>query len=203
MFGLVSGLISGAIEPIIDQLSETAARLARKVALLLFASLCLVFVWIALTLAAFFWLSQKFSPVVGALSIAGGYAVLAGVAVALALRKPKRIQPSSVSPEDARTEAARDERSAQIDDATAPLMAFLARFGLRREQLAVLAGASVAKRIGPLPLVALAIVGGFLLGRMWKGWRALPEILTGLMGSGLFGFGLDDEPKAEQQDDAI
>ena len=51
-------------------------------------------------------------------------------------------------------------------------MAMLASLGLRREQIAVLAGSSLAKQLGPLPLVGLALVGGFLIGRMWKSWRS-------------------------------
>ena len=62
-------------------------------------------------------------------------------------------------------------RKAQVDAFAAPLMSALAGLGLRREQFAVLAGSSLAKQLGPLPLVGLAVVGGFLVGRMWKGWR--------------------------------
>ena len=49
----------------------------------------------------------------------------------------------------------------------------LASLGLRREQIAVLAGASLAKRLGPVPLVGIAIVAGFLVGRLWQGWDSL------------------------------
>ena len=207
MFGLVARLLGGAVSPIIDQLSETAARLARKVALLLLAALCMVIVVIALTVAFFLWLATVASPVVAALSVAGFYLTIALVAVVVALwgGSGKTAPASETRAPDTEAakaaEAARAGLESQIDDVIAPLMAFLAKFGLRREQLAVMAGASIAKQIGPIPLVGLAIVGGFLLGRMWKGWRALPDILAGLATSGLFGFGGGDED-AEQGETA-
>ena len=67
---------------------------------------------------------------------------------------------------------AQNERSTKIDQFIAPLLNVLQNLGLRREQLAVLAGASVAKQLRPVPLVGLAIIAGFLLGRVWKGWGA-------------------------------
>lgn len=202
MLGFATRLLGGAIAPLVDQISAFSARLLRKLALFLVAGACLVVVLIALTVAFLLWIATLAGPIVAALAVAGVYLAVAVVAIILALRdKPTR---SSTDAAEGETDADVKERStsalnAQIDQFTAPLMALFARFGFRREQFAVLAGASVAKQLGPLSLVGLAIVGGFLIGRMWKSWRTLlsADVIARLLSSGLFGFGSDKHGEAE------
>ena len=58
----------------------------------------------------------------------------------------------------------------------------------------------MAKRLGPLPLVGLAIVGGFLVGRMWRNWRGLftSDAVMALVGAlGLFEAGGDGDASPE------
>ena len=87
------------------------------------------------------------------------------------------IRPTAPKAADAAQQAAQSaaaaQRGAQVDRFIAPLLNTLRSLGLRREQLAVVAGAAVAKQLRPVPLVGLAIVAGFLFGRLWKGWAAL------------------------------
>ncbi len=94
---------------------------------------------------------------------------MAVVAVVLATRGGAKPAQAEAEPAAAAS-AAKDEK---VDQFTAPLLAMLASLGLRREQIAVLAGASLAKRLGPVPLVGIAIVAGFLIGRLWQGWDSL------------------------------
>ena len=109
----------------------------------------MVVVSIALTIAFFLWLATIASPVVAALSVAGFYLTIAIIAVLFALYggRPKKTVGDKTKPDEKRDAAKAEEArvaaglNAQIDQATAPLMDLLARFGLRREQLAVLAGA--------------------------------------------------------------
>ena len=132
----------------------------------------MVVVIIALTIAFDLWIASLAGSIVGALAVAGLYLAVAVVAVVLATRGgAKPAQAGAEEPESTATaSAAKDEK---VDQFTAPLLAMLASLGLRREQIAVLAGASLAKRLGPVPLVGIAIVAGFLIGRLWQGWDSL------------------------------
>lgn len=171
MLGFLAGLLGDATAPLIAAVADFSARLLRKLALFFVAILCLLVVLIALTSAFALWIASLAGPVVAALAVAGLYLAFAGLCVGLALREPKPARPA---PQAAATEASaprNPELGAQIDQFTAPILAILQRFGLRREQLAVFAGATMAKRLGPVPLVGCAIVVGFLVGRLWKNWR--------------------------------
>jgi hypothetical protein len=203
MLGLLTGLIGGALAPLMDQLSSASARLLRKAALFLVAGACLVVMLIALTIAFDLWIASLAGPIVGALAVAGLYLAIAALAVLLALRDgaPKETVEESAANQEQRTQDKAFD--ARVDQVSAPLLALLQQFGLKRELVAVLAGTSVAKRLGPLPLVGLAIVGGFLIGRMWKNWRGLlsSEALMGLVAaSGLFGGGPTADPESKSDD---
>ena len=202
MIGFVLRMISGAFAPLIDQVSDFSARLLRKLALFVVAVLCLNVVVIALTIAFGMWIATLAGAIVGVLAVAGLYLLIAVVAIILATRKPK----SAGAAETGETAAKAKEKvdlDSQVDDFTAPLLGLLQSLGLRREQLAVLAGASVAKRLGPVPLVGLAIVAGFLIGRTYKSWKGLMSIdaFTGLLASaGLFGFGAPRDADTDETD---
>lgn len=171
MLGFVSRLVGGAVSPLLDQAATFGAGLLRKLALFLVAAISMTVVAVALTLAFAFWISSLSSPVVGALAVAGLYLGIAVAAVGLALRTKRG--PVVTKTENAEAQASAAEESDRVDQFTAPLLSILASLGLRREQLAVLAGASLAKRLRPLSLVGVAIVAGFLVGRLWQGWNAL------------------------------
>ena len=195
MFGFIARAIGGALTPLIDQISEFGARLVQKLALFLVAALCLLVVASALTLAFGLWVNTLAGPIVGCLAVAGLYLVIAGGSVFLALRKPR--PKAAVAGEPEQDAAQRADRDHRVDDLTAPLLGLLQTLGLRREQLAVVAGATIAKQLGPVPLVGLAIVAGFLIGRMVKSWRTLLSIdaITDLLASlGLFGFKPTEAP---------
>ena len=205
MFGFLARLVGGAFDPLIDRVSMAGARLLRKLALFLVAAVCLVVVLIALTIAFDLWVASKLGAIAGALAVAGVYLSVAVIALVLALRGGSAPQAAATVDKAAAEAGAAtaSSRKEQVDAFAAPLMSALAGLGLRREQLAVLAGSSLAKQLGPLPLVGLAIVGGFLVGRMWKGWRGLMSMdaLTSLLAAvGLFGAG--NGPDAGDQADA-
>ena len=199
MIGFLARLVGGALDPLIDQVSTASARLLKRLALFAVAGLCSAVVLIALTIAFDLWVASKLGAIAGALAVAGLYLAVAVAAVLLALRKEK---PRTVSADQAESEsAAKAEKAAsgaQIDDFAAPLMAALAGLGFRREQVAVLAGSSIAKQLGPIPLVGLALIGGFLVGRMWKSWRALLSTDAVASVLGLFGAPPEDEDDDQQ-----
>lgn len=171
MFGFIARLIGGAVSPLIDQVTSFGASLLRKLALFLVAAVCLIVVVVALTVAFDLWIASLAGPIIGALAVAALYFFIAVTAVILALRGGSKTAVTSVEESEAESEGPSKEET--VDQFTAPIMAMLASLGLRREQIAVLAGASLAKRLGPVPLVGIAIIAGFLVGRMWRGWDAL------------------------------
>jgi hypothetical protein len=188
MLGFAARLIGGMFTPLIDQASASTARLLRKLALFLAAGLALVVVLIALTIAFDLWIASMKGPIVGALAVAGLYLVVAVIAVVMALRPGAKTQPAAERKANEAGSTARRGLDAQVDEFAAPLLDILQNLGLRREQLAVLAGTSVAKQIGPIPLVGLAIVAGFLIGRMGGGLKGLlsSDLLSTLLASDLF-----------------
>lgn len=173
MFGFVARLIGGALSPLVDQVTAFGASLLRKLALFLVAAICMVVVVIALTVAFDLWIASFAGAIVGALAVAAVYLAVAIAAVVLAMRGGSRSQEAEQPAADEPVAAAAAEKDEKVDQFTAPILAMLASLGLRREQIAVLAGASLAKRLGPVPLVGIAVVAGFLLGRLWQGWEAL------------------------------
>ncbi len=186
MFGFVARLIGGAVSPLIDQITAFSASFLRKLALFLVAAICMVVVVIALTFAFDLWITTLAGPIVGALAVAGLYLLIAMSAVVLALRggtKPTAASVKMEADDTARNDSAR-AKDEKVDQFTAPILSMLASLGLRREQIAVLAGASLAKRLGPVPLVGIAIVAGFLVGRLWQGWEAMlsSELIESLLG---------------------
>ena len=200
MFGLLSGLLGGAVAPLVERLSTAGAALFRKVALFLVAGLCLLVVLVALTLAFGLWIGSHAGAVAGCLAVAGVYLLVGVIAVAVALGAGGKAAaiPAASGP-------SRDEErafNAKIDQFTAPLLRMLQRFGLKRELIAVLAGTSMAKRLGPLPLVGLAIVAGFLVGRMWRSWRTLftSDAVNALVGA-LGSFGAKAAAESSPQED--
>ncbi len=197
MLGLLTGVIEGAVAPLLERFSKLSAALFRKMALFVVAGLCTLVVVSALTHAFDLWITTLAGPIIGSLAVAGVYLLIALIAILSALR---RAPPSPSVASEANDEARRQERAfdSQVDQFSAPLLKLLRQFGLKRELIAVLAGTSVAKRLGPLPLVGLAIVSGFLIGRMWKTWRGLltSEAIMGAVSAlGLFGSRMAREPE--------
>lgn len=192
MGGLIARLIGGAVTPLIDQAADYGAGLLRKLALFLVAAICVAIAGAAATVAFGLWIASFAGAVVGAAAVAGVYLLLGGACVGLAFRPHRRISEAAKVAVDENEDVEDDEgrfRREQIDRFTEPLLRILSSLGLRREQIAVLAGASIAKQLKPLPLLGAAIVAGFVIGRMYKGWRGLLslESLAAILSTGLFG----------------
>lgn len=192
--------IGGMFAPLIDRASDAAARLLLKAALFLLAGVAFLVVIFSLTLAFAFWVARDMGPIAGALAVAILYALVVALAVFFAVRKGAAPLPeAAVEPAETGTPVD-PETAEQIDAFASPLLETLSRLGLRREQLAVLAGTSLAKRISPVALVALALATGLLIGRNWRRLVSadlLTPQLTDLL-TRLFGAGTDEtEPPPE------
>ena len=198
MFNLLARLVGGAVQPLIDRLSMAGASLLRRLAFFLVAGICFVVVLIALTIALDLWVAELAGPVAGALAVAGVYFAIGVTAGAIGMRSGVKPAPGAQAPPaEAETKRA---RQTQIDQFIAPLLDMLMRLGLRREQLAVLAGASLAKQLRPVPLVGLAIIAGFVAGRMWKGWDALLSLEAVAALLSMFGLSNRMMDEAEPED---
>ncbi|WP_020173993.1 phage holin family protein [Methyloferula stellata] len=174
-FGL-RGLVQ---QSIILPLQRKGARLLMKAALFLVALIALLVAAIFLTAAFFIWIDQLAGPLIAALAVAGLYLVIAVGALLFAIyggnEKPRDVskeaktdgvksqRQENASPENARDE---EDRAAVIAEAIVPYVEILRALGWKREEMALLAGAELAKTLPPLTLVGFAIVCGFLIGRM-------------------------------------
>ncbi len=209
MLAFLARVAGGAVAPLVDRVSAFGASLARKLVLFLVAGVCFLVVLAALTIAFDLWIAMLAGPIAGALAVAGVYLAVGLLAVTLAMRGDRSAQGRVKAGARAEEESQGDEaaaggttRNAQIDRFIAPILGMLQNLGLRREQLAVLAGASMAKQLRPLPLVGVAIVAGFLVGRVWKGRDVLlsTELVTTLLG--MLGLSQSAREAAETTDQA-
>ncbi len=188
-FGL-RGLVQ---QSIILPLQRKGARLLMKAALFLVALVALLVVAIFLTAAFFIWIDQLAGPLIAALAVASLYLLIAVSALLYAVHggkeKPhgaskqaktdsaKNLRQESPSQENVRQE---EDRAEVISEAVAPYVEILRALGWKQEEMALLAGAELAKTLPPLTLVGFAIICGFLIGRManlklpldWAGKRS-------------------------------
>ena len=147
---------------VLDPIESAGTRLLGIVAIGGVAVACLIAAIAFISIALDQWLAQLTGPVIAALCTAGFYLVI-GVICLLVLRarngtKPQ-IPPASVPP------AEKSDVSASIEDTVAPFVAILYDTGLIREEVAVRLGTEMAKQLGPVGLVATALVAGFILQR--------------------------------------
>jgi hypothetical protein len=155
-------VISGALAPV----EAAGARFIGTAGIAGVATVCLIAALIFLSIALDLWLAQLAGPVVAALGAAGLY-LAAGVLCLVLLRMqggktPKKApQRQSAAAKAERSESASD-LSTNIEETIAPFVAILQQSGLKREELAVRLAAEASKQIGPLALVGLALVAGYL-----------------------------------------
>jgi hypothetical protein len=155
-------------QSIILPLQRKGARLLMKAALLLVALIALLVVIIFLTTAFFIWIDSLAGPLIAALAVAGLYLVVAIIAILGALYG------GNEKPHPMPKQADRAGQKKVHPEAVLPIVEVLRALGWKREEMALLAGAELAKTLPPLTLVGLAIICGFLIGRMANlpfGWE--------------------------------
>jgi Putative Actinobacterial Holin-X, holin superfamily III len=159
-------------QSIILPLQRKGVRLLMKAALFLVAFFALLVAIVFLTAAFFIWIDGLAGPLVAALAVAGLYLGIAIVAILAALyggaEKPQASPKQAETIGDGIKEniSQEEDRAAVISEAVVPLLEVLRALGWKREEMALLAGAELAKTLPPLTLVGLAIICGFLIGRM-------------------------------------
>jgi hypothetical protein len=165
-------IVTTAVTPV-----ETAAN--RFVGMLVgtagFATLALaglIGTVIFLSIALDLWLTTLYGPVIGALGAAGLFFIVTLLSLLLLWgqrAKSRDSKKNSRAPVEAEADPEVAERasnfSAEIESTVAPFVALLGELGLKREEMAVRLATEASKQMGPLTLVGLALVVGFLAQR--------------------------------------
>ena len=159
------GEITASVEAMGRRIATSAALLV--VALVfLFASLAFV------SVALYLWVAEVTRPALAALCVAGLHIAIAAVCLIAFWFKGRRrgAKPSkeTVEPSSSREDslaASRAELSDSIDQTVAPLIAILHEADMKPEEAALRLGVTLAKQVGPMALVALALAAGFLFAR--------------------------------------
>jgi hypothetical protein len=133
------------------------------------AAACLMSI-VFLTLAAFWWLSREFDPIVAALIITAFYAVLAAVLLIWAswgsrAGEAREPTPKPVPAAERQVTANAGDMPAKLGIDLDSVARTLGEAGYRLEGAVVAAGSELVKQLTPLQFVALVFVGSFLFGR--------------------------------------
>ncbi|MGH6853140.1 MAG: hypothetical protein ACREDJ_08120 [Methylocella sp.] len=165
---LINRLVSAAAAPI----GEMSARLFKSAALFSFAMSCLFVSAIFLTIALFVFVQPLAGTAIAALGAGGLYLGGALICLAVASReKSRHSAPAALAsgpmPEtNGNPTSQKFAFAGNIDAAVAPVLDILRDAGLERERLALAAGAEIAKQRRLFALATVAIVTGFILGRI-------------------------------------
>jgi hypothetical protein len=170
MNALINRLISDATAP----MEKMSARLFKKAVLFFVAMSCLFVSSIFLTIAFFAFVQPLAGTAIAALGTGGVYLGVALICIVFASRGRSRHSAPAAAASGPMTETERNRLaqklafSSNIDETVAPILDILRDAGLERERLALAAGTEIARQLHPFSLVALAIVVGFILGRILK-----------------------------------
>jgi hypothetical protein len=164
----MTGFLTRQLREITALVETMGRRLATSVALLV-AALVFVLASLAfLSVALYLWVAELTRPMFAALSVAGLHVAIAAVCLIAfwwkgrGAKPPKKtLQPN---PEDS-VAASRAEFSESIDQTVEPLIAILHEANMKPEEAALRLGTALAKQVGPMALVALALAAGFMFAR--------------------------------------
>jgi hypothetical protein len=159
-------LIREATAPI----KRAIARIIQSAVLLTIAGICLIIMWGFLTAALFIFLKDSFGGTIAALAVAGVYLLFAIICVAVL----KIMQRSAAKAEEHQATfaaATSDVVSEEMQRAAEPWMGILETAGLYRERAALLMSGEALHKMKPMQLVGMAVLGGFVFGRVITGGR--------------------------------
>jgi hypothetical protein len=165
------GFLTRQLREIIALVEAMGRRLATSAALLVAALIFLLACFAFLSVALYLWVAEVTEPALAALSVAGFHLVIAGACVIAfwlrgrAVKPSKKTVPPISNPEDQVAAASRAELADSIDQTMAPLIAILHEAGMKPEEATLRLGTTLAKQVGPMALVALALAAGFMFGR--------------------------------------
>jgi hypothetical protein len=159
-------LIREATAPI----KRAIARIIQSAVLLTIAGICLIIMWGFLTAALFIFLEDRFGGTIAALVVAGVYLLFAIICVAV-LKIMHRSAAKAEERQATFAAATSDVVSEEMQRAAEPWMEILETAGLYRERAALLVSGDALRKMKPMQLVGMAVLGGFVFGRVITGGR--------------------------------
>jgi hypothetical protein len=166
MKAFLERLIREATAPI----KRAIARAIQSAALLTIAGICLMIMWGFLTAALFIFIEDRYGGTIAALAVAGFYLLLAVVCFAV-LKILQRSAASADRQQPTLTGAAGEVVSEEMQRAAEPWMEILETAGLYRERAALIVSGDALRKLKPMQLVGMAVLGGFVFGRVITGGR--------------------------------
>jgi hypothetical protein len=166
MKAFLQRLIEEATAPI----KRAIARTVQSAVLLTIAGICLIIVWGFLTAALFMFLEDRYGGTIAALLLAGLYLLFAMTCFAVL----KIMQRSAAKAEERRATfaaATSDVVTEEVQRAAEPWMEILETAGLYRERAALLVSGEALRKMKPMQLIGMAVLGGFVFGRVITGGR--------------------------------
>jgi hypothetical protein len=163
-------LIREATAPI----KRAIARIIQSAVLLTIAGICLIVMWGFLTAALFIFLEDRFGGTIAALAVAGVYLLLAIICVAV-LKMMRRSAAKAEERQATFAAATSDVVSEEMQRAAEPWMEILETAGLYRERAALLVSGDALRKMKPMQLLGMAVLGGFVFGRVITGGRRRDE----------------------------
>jgi glucan phosphoethanolaminetransferase (alkaline phosphatase superfamily) len=151
-------------------IKRAIARIVQSAVLLTIAGICLIIMWGFLTASLFIFLEDRYGGTIAALALAGVYLVFAIICVVVlkimqrSAKKAEQLQPTFAT-------ATSDVVSEEMQRAAEPWMEILETAGLYRERAALLMSGEALHKMKPMQLVGMAVLGGFVFGRVITGGR--------------------------------
>jgi hypothetical protein len=146
------------------------ARIVQSAALLTIAGICLIIMWGFLTAALFIFLEDRFGGTIAALAVAGVYLLFAIICFVV-LKILQRSAAKAEQHQPTLTTATSDVVSEEVQRAAEPWMEILETAGLYRERAALIVSGDALRKMKPMQLVGMAVLGGFVFGRVITGGR--------------------------------
>jgi hypothetical protein len=159
-------LIREATAPI----KRAIARIVQSAVLLTIAGICLIIMWGFLTAALFIFLENRFGGTIAALAVAGVYLLFA-ITCFVVLKILQRSAAKAERQQPTLADATGEVVSEEVQRAAEPWMEILETAGLYRERAALIVSGDALRKMKPMQLVGMAVLGGFVFGRVITGGR--------------------------------
>ncbi|MEA2838968.1 MAG: hypothetical protein QOF41_298 [Methylobacteriaceae bacterium] len=166
MKAFLERLIREAVAPI----KRAIARAVQSAALLTIAGICLIIMWGFLTAALFIFIEDRYGGTIAALAVAGVYLLLAIICFVV-LKMLQRPAAKAERQQPTLADATGEVVSEEVQRAAEPWMEILETAGLYRERAALIVSGEALRKLKPMQLVGMAVLGGFVFGRVITGGR--------------------------------
>jgi hypothetical protein len=160
------------LERLIREATAPIRRVVKSIVqsafLLTIAGICLIIMWGFLTAALFIFLEERYGGAIAALVVAGLYLLLA-ITCFVVMKILQRSAARTLRAQPTFAAATSDVVSDEVQRAAEPWLEILETAGLYRERAALLVSGNALRKMKPMQLVGMAILGGFVFGRVISG----------------------------------